>query len=258
MVTRIALIFPIVLAGCSLFKTDVSECKTSTVCRQAFGPGYACNTSGLCEEVELAERCKTRDTYPTDLLTDETDKYADTIIFGNLMDETVETHQNREDAARLAYKRARDEGGDFAVIFCTIEENAELDALARADAAVAMARHLAEIGVSGIVGPAASGDTQKVFQAFEDDGTEMLIISPSATSPALTALDPAPGLLWRTAAPDDLQAQAIVQDMTDFEKCTSHMTTTVPAIPPSPWWAPESGMRSSLSPHRPPRLKTSS
>jgi len=69
-----------------------------------------------------------------------------------------------------------------------------------------------------LVGPPSSGETQAVFEALDADGRRLLIVSPSATSPLLSGLEPpptdeTPGLLWRTAAPDSLQGRVIAQDL---------------------------------------------
>jgi branched-chain amino acid transport system substrate-binding protein len=90
------------------------------------------------------------------------------------------------------------------------------------------------VGVPAIVGPAASGDTQEVFLDVAARG--VLVISPSATSPALTALDPvevsddSPGLLWRTAASDALQGAVIAADMLEPGAGRLAPVTSVAAI----------------------------
>src|SRR5690606_38317170 len=109
-------------------------------------------------------------------------------------------------------------GRELGIVFCTIEENTELDELARVDAALETADFLVhDLGVPAIIGPSSSSDVQAVFTALRDTGT--LVISPAATSPALTDIDvtsptdDTPGLLWRTAPPDSLPGAAIASDM---------------------------------------------
>ena len=143
------------------------------------------------------------------------------LVSGDLMDRSLATHQGRERSAQLAYRKANDEGGldgEVGLILCTIEENVDFDGLSRREAAVAAAEWLAdEIGVPAIVGPAASGDTQAVFEAVRD--RDVIVVSPSATSPALTALDETsptdamPGRLWRTAPPDSFQGATLAADV---------------------------------------------
>lgn len=206
----------LVVSACSTRTTDVHECQSNTTCRDTFGLGYVCN-AGFCEAAQGQSRCAS--TFPEDLLSRD---IANTVVVGNLMDRSLSTHRARERAARLAIKTANEQGGieerELGIVFCTIEEDAEFDQLTRQQAALATSRYLVDtLGVPAIIGPASSGDTQAVF--LELAGTDTLVISPSATSPALSALDPVegsdevPGLLWRTAPPDSLQGAAISFDM---------------------------------------------
>ena len=136
------------------------------------------------------------------------------------MDRSSGTQLGRENAIRLALTEVDQEGGlddgSMGFVFCNIEQNAKYDALDRTGAAVASARYLADrIGVPAIVGPSSSPDTLAVYKAVKDFGT--LVISPAATSPALTGVDTPsatdndPGLLWRTAPPDSVQGAAIAK-----------------------------------------------
>jgi branched-chain amino acid transport system substrate-binding protein len=82
------------------------------------------------------------------------------------------------------------------------------------------------LGVPAIIGPSASGDALQVFDGTKEQN--ILVISPAATSPELTKhdtatpTDQAPGLLWRTAAPDTLQGAAISRHLTaNFPSATS-------------------------------------
>lgn len=208
-----------IVAGCSLGTVGPDACGSTAQCREAFGFGSVCGDDGLCRAAETNPRC-TR-TYPEDLL-ENPQAHADTLVFGNLMDRSLETHRARERSAELAARQANEsdgfDGRSFGIVFCTIEENGDLDSLSRADAAVASAEYLVEqLGVPAIVGPPASSDAQAAFTALRDSGT--VFISPSATSPALTDIDVTsptdedPGLLWRTAPPDSLQGAVIAGDM---------------------------------------------
>ena len=207
-------------SGCSLFTTDFTSCDVNADCRGAFGIGSVCAADGFCEQPQRFDRCEKA--FPSNLLDDPLSE-RDRIVIGNLMDRSSTTHRARENSAELALGLANDEGGvagrEFGVVFCTIEENLEIDGLSRQEAAVASARYLVDvIGVPAIIGPAASGDTQSVFQELDNNGDDVLVISPSATSNALTDLEPdpsdaSPGLLWRTAPPDEIQGAAIVSDM---------------------------------------------
>lgn len=207
----------LMLSGCSLGRLQTTMCDSSQRCQDAFGWGWTCGDEGLCDEAVAPARCS--QTWPEDLLTNR-GAYEDSIVLG--------VNYDRSDfglevlAARLAVIQANEQGGlegrDFALIECSNEANASFDALTQDEANEEVTRWLAEdIGVAGIVGPATSGRTEAAYQVASPLGT--LIISPSATSPALTALDgltstdSEPGLLWRTAPPDDLQGAAIAQYM---------------------------------------------
>ncbi len=234
-------------ASCSLTTVSQTDCETSAECVEALGDGHLCGSAGYCilsanacasdsdcrerngfasscgtggECVDLEPTARCTKTYPEKLFT-RSDR-ADYVVIGNLMDRSVTTHQARENSAELAFRQANAEGGidgkKFGIVFCTIEENADFDSLERTDAAVASAEWLVNtLGVPAIVGPAASSDTGAVFSAIRDSKT--VVISPSATSPALTAQDNTsptdkdPGFLWRTAPPDSLQGEIIAADM---------------------------------------------
>jgi branched-chain amino acid transport system substrate-binding protein len=213
-------VFSLALLGCSVVsKPDYEECNTNADCRSTFGIGSTCGGEGLCAAPVLNRRCAT--TFPEDLFT-RPENYRNAVVFGSLMDHSSTTHQRRERSSRLAAKQINEERGidgrQIAIVYCTYEENLQLDNLKPTDAAIASARYLADVvGVPAIIGPAGSGDVSAVYQALR--GTGVLVMSPSATSPSLTDLDPPatnekPGLLWRTAPPDTLQGPEIAEDMT--------------------------------------------
>ncbi len=236
------------LAGCSLSLTEQTSCASDDECQTRFGGDYACGEDGFCfsdstlctSDLEcrqragswaqscVDQRCAALDvpdnctlTYPADLLTGA--GHEERVVFGNLMDRSLATHEARENSARLAAVLANGaEGlaaGPYGLVFCNIEPADRGNADQRREVAVSSARWLVEQAhVPAIVGPASSGDTQAVFSEVADDGA--LVISPSATSPALTTLDnvsptdDAPGLLWRTAAPDSFQGTTLSEDIT--------------------------------------------
>lgn len=227
-------------SGCSLMTTELAECKASLDCRNAYGLGSVCRSDGLCEVLQIHPRCTK--TFPEDLLTDPLGN-KDRIVIGSIMQRGVGLFAKFELAARLAFKQANLEGGtddgDFGVVLCNADdsgpESALSDDLTGTDAAVAVADYLSDvIGVPAIFGPATSSDTQEAFLAVRDKG--VLVISPSATSNALTDLDPptasdeAPGLLWRTAPPDSFQGEAMAYDMRSPGAGRSQQVATVAAI----------------------------
>lgn len=219
---QVALVAAVIASSaCSAARVDYQQCELSSECRAGFGFGWVCGDRGFCEESRPIARCSS--TFPEDLFF-EPENHTETIVFGNIMDQSLATHRAREKSVRLALKQANDEGGlslrKFGAVFCTVEEDPEFDTLDRPTAAVAVAEYLIDtLGVQAVIGPAASDDVNVVFTEMTGRGTPALFISPSATSPSLTALDPTtvdddnPGLLWRTAPPDSLQGAAIAYDM---------------------------------------------
>lgn len=211
------------MASCSLGTVSRTSCKLDEECQATFGFGSVCVEGGLCRRAEPEPRC-TR-TFPADLLT-APEKYPDTIAIGSLMDRSLETQKARENAAELVIRSANDTGGldgrELGVVFCTIEESNELGTQTRQEAAVASALYLADgLHLPVIIGPSSSADVQAVFEAVSALPHDTLVISPSATGASLTDIDQTmptditPGLLWRTAPPDQLQARVIADDMRD-------------------------------------------
>ena len=214
--------------GCSLGEYEHQRCTQASDCRQSFGFGAVCGPRGLCEQVVVSPRCQ--DSFPDDLWRDP-QRYRQTVVFGSLMDHASDAHVTRERAIRLAIKQANAAGGlegrDLALVMCDIRESRELDNLNRTAAAVASASFLSRtLGVAAIIGPSASTDTEQVWQVAR--GGPTLVISPAATSPALTALEMAssdeqPGLLWRTAPPDSIQGRVIAEDLLARKVMRAHV-----------------------------------
>jgi branched-chain amino acid transport system substrate-binding protein len=84
------------------------------------------------------------------------------------------------------------------------------------DTAVLAARHLTSLGLPAIIGAAFSGITIKMATEVTIPA-QTLLISPSATSVAITDLDDG-GLVWRTAPSDIYQARAVVQYVPAIEE----------------------------------------
>lgn len=207
------------LLGCTLGQFERTTCSSTDECRDGFGFGAVCGDEGFCEVGDLHPRCTT--VYPAEL-TLPVDPQT-TLVVGSVFDHSLDTHVGRYQSAQLAAIQANAndglEGRDFAMIHCDNQEDPDYDSLDKGAASVETATWLAEVvGVPAIVGPAASSRTESVYNAVATE-FDTLVISPSATSPSLTPLDGLtsthddPGLLWRTAPPDDLQAVAIARDM---------------------------------------------
>lgn len=208
-----------VLASCTLTRTTVDSCASNGDCRAGFGIGSTCNAEGLCEKAPPNPRCAR--TFPEDLFS-RPESYPNAIVFGSLVVGGIDSQRARENATRLAATQVNEQGGLdrrlFGVVFCDVAEDPKYDSLKRADAVVATGRYLADVvGAPAFVGPSASPDALAVFNAVKDK--DVLIISPSATSPELTgadvqtASDETPGLLWRTAVPDTVQGAIIARHL---------------------------------------------
>jgi len=209
------------LGSCSLTRADREACQSHADCRQAFGFGFACGDAGLCRPVPMHPRCQS--TYPADL---RAEGFGDAFVVGSIIDSTVDTHIARQNAVRLAFTEVRDLGGldgrEVGLVFCTNAVEPRLDDLTQTEASAAVAAFLEdELGVPVILGPPSSDAARAAYEATD----EALLISPSASSSALTMLegdatDEAPGRLWRTVAPDALQARVIADDL-DMRGVTS-------------------------------------
>jgi branched-chain amino acid transport system substrate-binding protein len=205
------------VAACSATRFERDPCTDHSQCRASFGFGAVCQSSGYCGPGSVA-RCDRA--YPDDLLAGGA-RYRDAIVLGSLTDRSSPAQLIRERAIRLAFAEVNGVGGldgrPLGVLLCDIQEDPRLDGSTRGEAAVETARLLANtLGVPALIGPAASTDAQAVAEAVSSAGT--LVISPSATSQALVALElPAseerPGMLWTVAPSDRLQARVIADDL---------------------------------------------
>lgn len=201
------------LAACSLSVPGPDTCSEDSDCRLAFGWGSSCQADGYCSAVQTHPRC-TR-TFPEDLF-EQPEQYRDHVLLGGLYsyDDHLDTLQGSELALRTVQSSDAFEL-QYAWVVCDYTEGDGLDTL---DATRETTRYLVEtLDVPAIIGPRGSSRTEAAFEVAGPLGT--LVISPSATSPALTAIDQSnptdetPGLLWRTAPPDSLQSVVIASDL---------------------------------------------
>ncbi len=200
--------------ACTFTRAKQDDCRDNAECRAAFGLGWVCGESGFCQEASPQPRCTS--TEPENLFGAGESR----VVIGTLIDGSLSTQVARGNAVRLAIIDANNAGGfderRFGLVTCDIRENFEGDSLSRAEAATASSRYLEEvIGAPVVVGPPSSEEAEMAFA----ETSEVVFISPSATSPALTALEPipatddAPGRLWRTAPTDEEQARQIAADL---------------------------------------------
>lgn len=208
------------LLSCTLSRVDRQACRAHSDCRSAFGVGFACTDAGFCEQ-QLLPRC-TR-THPVDYL-ERPDAYTSYLPVGVIVNRSLDAHEARANAVQIVAELANSQGGfgdtdreRVAVVVCTTEQDAALDELTSAEAAVTTSHWLHDVlGAPAIIGPAASAQAKAAFEALGE--RDLVLVSMSATSAELTALEPdatddAPGRLWRTAVPDSFQARAIIADL---------------------------------------------
>lgn len=202
--------------GCTANVLQPDACTSNSSCRSAFGRGWTCQVDGRCAAPVPEPRCSS---IPEGNLESPAD-FEDDFLLGSIFVPGGVFHPLVQ-AARLAVLNANDHGLDgrqFRIIECSNEADVGGDGLDENQATAHVARYLADVlGVPAVVGPATSTRTEIAYDILSPLGT--VLASPSATSPALTPLDGTnpsdldPGLLWRTAPPDDLQGRAIAAEM---------------------------------------------
>ena len=268
-------LLPLVLAlgfaACSLTVVDADPCASDEQCVDLFGPGSVCGAAGYCEVGEASESavcesnadclaasgfgstctigdeedagtCESIDvpsrctrSIPADLK-DSPSAYSNAVVVGVLSDQSVQSHQDRENAIELAARHINENSGlgdvQIGLLFCDIGEgNAGgfSDGLARPDAAASVTEWMVNVaGLPAVIGAPSSNDTQLIFEDVAnkpDVRGNAVVVSASATDPSLTdfdvpargaATDNNPGLLWRTAGDGTAQIEALAADMEDL------------------------------------------
>lgn len=213
---RFSVLFLSVL-GCSLGNINVEPCQQHSECRDEFGFGWVCGDQGYCEALVPGNRCE--DPYPDDLF-ERSENYSDAIVIGTLFDH--ETDEENIRSIELAVDEANIDGGlhgtKFGMVHCNYAADLSLDADDSEVVAKKLTTWLSDaVGAHAIVGPGTSALSLAIWPEAQSSGT--LVMAPSATSDELTTLDgaistdEAPGLFWRTAPPDSVQASTIVGDI---------------------------------------------
>ena len=204
------------LAGC-LAPYPVTSCESAADCRSAFGLGAVCGGDGFCSIEEANPRCL--QTYPDDLWQRPED-FGDHLVLGAMFDLGPDLPNLK--SALLAVGEASQAGLpggiEVAIVGCSYSEDDAADGLTVDEAVVATSEWLRDtMEVPAIIGPGTSGASVLTYETLAAD--DILLIAPSATSPELITIDgevstdDAPGLFWRPAPPDDVQAAAIAADL---------------------------------------------
>lgn len=190
-------------AGCSLALDFDDQCTRDADC-DAVGRGLRCDR-GFCVKRDLVQVDG-----PCGRLFGEDPRDAEpgsVILLGTILPKSgaLGTQgQPMENGVDLAVNQINQIGGvlgrKIGVLAC--------DSGTSSAQAVAAARHLIDVGgVDAIIGAGASGTTIDAFSTVAKQAG-VLMISPSATSPAISNLSD-DGLLWRTAPSDAIQGRAI-------------------------------------------------
>lgn len=194
-------------AICTRDKICLATCTTNKGCIEAVGGPAICVRETLKCAPLLSQDCATVLQEPNAIENDAA------VVIGILMPQTGQNAASmkpRVNAIELARKHIDKANSGLPGIRGGPSRPLVLLSCTDADDALRAARHLAEVvHVPAIIGPAFSGVTTNVAKVVTVP-RGVLIISPSATSPQLTALDDN-GLVWRTAPSDVLQATAMIQ-----------------------------------------------
>lgn len=204
------------LLSCSFTTLSRDRCVSTSECRNTFGLGYECSDDGYCDLGVDFPRCDEAISAPLDTP-------VEPVSVGSLL--FHETDSISVEAARLAVIQANATGGvagrPIRLVECDysslVNDGRDVET-AIGDAA----RWMIDVGgVTALVGPGSSSGVVTAWDVVSSRNA--LLVSPSATSPALTDLDGAehsdslPGRVWRTVPPDSLQGAVLAYDIEQLE-----------------------------------------
>lgn len=237
-------------AGCSLGNVSHDACSTDVECATAFGVGSACH-DGYCSD---AGKCQTghdcRKSFgggacvggecklfvpkddacdivePSDLFTRPLAGDGATLVIGAVFAKDDIKNQLTADSVRVAVREIAKNTGvasgqPIGVVVC---DNGGPQNMASGDDRTKRDEHALDylagtLGVPFLVGPRTSSDALAIVAHLVDKKYPTVVISPSATTPALTGVpsrldmnDPQP-LFWRTCPSDALQGQVLATDL---------------------------------------------
>jgi branched-chain amino acid transport system substrate-binding protein len=212
----------LLLASCST-RLKFEECTSDADCSAKLdgGVGY-CDSNRFCVAQVPLERLCTAGTIPAQ-------PAPNSLVIGGLFRLTGSSGSKdteRANAAQLAMEQiAQVSSRPVAMVLCDTAGSTEI--------AVRSAEKLIQVHkAAAIVGPSTSGQVLAVANTVVQSG--VLLISPSATSSAITSLND-DGLIWRTSASDDLQAVVLSTLVKKFVGNTSTPTTTNVAYVNTPY-----------------------
>lgn len=236
--------------GCSLANINPEDCQSDAECAQAFGLGSVCQ-AGFCSSpgsCSTARDCKSQFgggacvngfcsaslpadpacsvTEPEDLFARIAQEELPPTVLGGVFSLEDPYDATLIAAARLSVRELNNNGGGivgrtFGMVFC---DNGGPMNSASGDDRIKLDEHAVDylagtLGVPAIIGPGSSSDAIAMVNRLLSKSYPTVVISPSATSPALTSqtdrLDPndAYGLFWRTCPSDELQGAVLAQNV---------------------------------------------
>jgi len=251
----LALTLNALLSGCSLSNISIDECASDDECVLGFGlgsscsagfctPASTCDTGFDCREIHkggacvagtcrdllpLNEACPTEFMEPADLptrrLVGDATQSPMTII-GTLCSLEETSDEAISKSVRLAVREITDRGGvntgtELGVVVCDNggPDNSTVDEERRQLNRNAIDYLSGSLGVPGFVGAITSTDSLTSINYILERQYPTVMISPSATSPALTDQldrlddDDPYGLFWRTSPSDKLQGKVLADSV---------------------------------------------
>ncbi len=237
-------------SACSLGNIQQDDCKTDDECILSIGPnsacveGYctdppACQTGHDCRRIGGGGACvenqcvSTFPKHPQCSTIFEPANLPDLplagpdapLVIGSIFSLAETKDEILTQAVRVAVKEINgsdklNRGQRLAVVVCdnggptNMATGAERDALNQS----ALDYLAGTLGVPYLVGPLSSSDSLRLIARIKEKNYPTVIISPSATSPALTDADDSlamgePGLFWRTCPSDTLQGAVMANNV---------------------------------------------
>lgn len=200
--------------------SEAARCATGHDCRRAAGGG-AC-VQGVCQAaIPTDPACSIVE--PPDLLSKPLVGDGAPLVVGAIFAKEDAKNDATTKAVRLAVQEIDKTGGmlDGRPLGLVVCDNGGPGNAAQGDARTTLDNHALDylagtLGVPFLVGPRTSADALKIVSRLVEKQYPTVVISPSATSPALTGVPDklAPGdfgLFWRTCPSDTLQGKVLAK-----------------------------------------------
>ncbi len=200
-----AFVFAVTLGGCSFALDFQEECSSDNDCANR-GASFFCD-AGFCEQrqvISASGPCtKIYGADPRQALPNTVFTIGIALPKSGLL---ADAGQRMDEAVALAVSEMNQLSGVLGVALAAVS----CDTKTTNEGALEAVDHLVNVvGVDAIIGAGASSFTINAFTNIAAPAG-VLMISPSATSPALTGI-PDQSLLWRTVASDAIQGLAIAR-----------------------------------------------